>query len=85
MKDEKPMARLKGIFSKEGTPGQEKLNRRAVYWAVLIAGIIITFALGSFRRGGKEDTGEKIVPVEIDTVHTDSIEETIELTGWIRR
>ncbi len=84
MKDEKPIERLKGIFVKEGTPGQQKLSRRAVYWSVLIAAIVITFALASFHRGGKEDTGEKIVPVEIDTVQTDSIEETIELTGWIR-
>ncbi len=84
MKDEKPIARLKGIFLKEGTPGQEKVNRRAVYWAVLIAAIVVTFILGSFRWGGKENTGEKEVAVEIDTVQSGSIEETIELTGWIR-
>ncbi len=81
---EKLIAGLKGIFLKEGTPGQEKVSRRAVYWSVLIAVIVITFILGSFRRGGKDDTGEKIVPVEIDMVQSGSIEETIELTGWIR-
>ncbi len=81
---EKLIAGLKGIFLKEGTAGQEKVSRRAVYWSVLIAVIVITFVLGSFRRGGKDDTGEKIVPVEIDMVQSGSIEETIELTGWIR-
>jgi membrane fusion protein (multidrug efflux system) len=84
MKDEKPIERLKGIFLKERASGQQKLNRRAVYWSLLIALIVITFILSNFRGCGKEDTDEKIVPVEIDMVQSGSIEETIELTGWIR-
>jgi len=83
-KVKKPIEKLKGIFLKEGTPGQEKVNKRAVYWSALVAAVVITFVLGNFRRGGKEDTGEKVVPVETDLVQRGSIEETIELTGWIR-
>lgn len=60
-----------------------KIDRKAIYWvaAFILVVFIIRFA---FMRKPPEKTEEKTVPVEIETVSTGSIEETMELTGWIK-
>jgi membrane fusion protein (multidrug efflux system) len=60
-----------------------KIDKKVTYWvaALILALFIIRFA---FMRKPPEKTEEKTVPVEIETVSTGSIEETMELTGWIK-
>jgi membrane fusion protein (multidrug efflux system) len=60
-----------------------KIDRKVTYTvAVLILALfIIRFV---FMRKPPEKTEEKTVPVEIKKVSTGSIEETMELTGWIK-
>ena len=61
-----------------------KINRRVLYWTTAFLVVFITFWLGYFHKSGKKSPAERIVPVEVETVGTGSIEETIELTGWIK-
>ena len=49
-----------------------------------LALVFITFWFGYFRKSEEEIPPVKPVPVEVEIVGTDSIEETIELTGWIK-
>jgi membrane fusion protein (multidrug efflux system) len=60
-----------------------KIDRKAIYW---VAAFILVLFIIRFTFMGKspEKTEGKTVPVEIETVSTGSIEETIELTGWIK-
>lgn len=60
-----------------------KIDRKVTYWvaAFILAIVILRFA---FMRKPPEKQEEKTVPVEIETVSTGSIEETMELTGWIK-
>jgi membrane fusion protein (multidrug efflux system) len=60
-----------------------KIDKKVTYWiaALLLVLFIIRFA---FMRKSPEKPEEKTVPVEIETVSTGSIEETMELTGWIK-
>ncbi len=60
-----------------------KIDKKITYWiaAFILALFIIRFA---FMRKPPEKTEEKVVPVEIEPVSTGSIEETMELTGWIK-
>jgi len=60
-----------------------KLKLRITYWLIAIMIILLTFWLGFFRKQTETQAEEKIVPVEVITVDTNSIEETLELTGWI--
>jgi membrane fusion protein (multidrug efflux system) len=76
--------KIKRLFLQETEPGRAKVNRKALYWTVLIALVVFTVVLGSIRGRGKTKSGEKVVPVETDAVKTGSIEESIELTGWVR-
>ena len=60
-----------------------KINRKVIYR--IAAFILVLFILRfAFMRKPPEKTEEKTVPVEIETVSTGSIEETMELTGWIK-
>jgi len=61
-----------------------KITRRIVYWTAALILVFLTLWLGYFREPAKKDAPEKIVPVEVETVNTGSIEETIELTAWIK-
>jgi membrane fusion protein (multidrug efflux system) len=60
-----------------------KIDRKIIYRvaAFILVIIIVRFA---FMRKPPEKTEEKTVPVEIEKVSTSSIEETMELTGWIK-
>ena len=57
---------------------------RIIYWIVAFALVFLTFWFGFFRKTAKKTADEITVPVEVKAVKTGSIEETIELTGWIK-
>lgn len=61
-----------------------KITRRIIYWTGALILVFLTLWLGYVREPAKKDAQEKIVPVEVETVNTGSIEETIELTAWIK-
>ena len=61
-----------------------KIIRRIIYWVAVVLVVFITFWFGYLRKSGETPAETKITPVEVETVTTGSIEETIELTGWIR-
>ena len=61
-----------------------KVIRRIIYWVAVVVVVFITFWFGYVRRSGESSAETKMTPVEVETVTTGSIEETIELTGWIR-
>ena len=61
-----------------------KVIRRIIYWVAVVVVVFITFWFGYVRRSGESSTETKMTPVEVETVTTGSIEETIEMTGWIR-
>lgn len=61
-----------------------KIVRRILYWVVAITLVFVTFWFGFTRKSPQKQEEKKIVPVEVEDVNTGSIEETIELTGWIR-
>jgi len=61
-----------------------KIIRRILYWVAALALVFITFWLGFMRKSAETAEQEKIVPVEVETVSPGSIQETIELTGWIK-
>jgi len=54
------------------------------YWLAIAALLAATFWFGYFHRKGLKSQEKRIVPVEVETVNVGSIEQTIELTGWIR-
>jgi membrane fusion protein (multidrug efflux system) len=60
-----------------------KIDKKVTYRiaALILVLLIIRFA---FMRKSPEKPEEKTVPVEIEKVTTGSIEETMELTGWIK-
>ncbi|MHC4461155.1 MAG: efflux RND transporter periplasmic adaptor subunit [Planctomycetota bacterium] len=60
-----------------------KINR-VIYWITALVLVFITFWFGYVHKSPKEIPPEQAVPVEVEVVSTDSIEETIELTGWIK-
>lgn len=61
-----------------------KVIRRIIYWIAVVVLVVITFWFGYLRKPGETSAENKITPVEVETVTTGPIEETIELTGWIR-
>jgi membrane fusion protein (multidrug efflux system) len=61
-----------------------KVMRRIIYWIAAVVLVLITFWFGYMRKSAEITEKKKIVPVEIETVSTGPIEETIELTGWIK-
>jgi len=61
-----------------------KVIRRIIYWIAAFVLVFITFWFGYMHKSTESAPVEKIVPVEVEFVSTNSIEETIELTGWIR-
>ena len=60
-----------------------KINNKLIYRiaALILVLFIIRFV---FLRKPAEKPEAKTVPVEIEAVSTDSIEETMELTGWMK-
>ncbi len=61
-----------------------RLSRRIIYWIAVFVLLSATFWLAYMRKGSESQPEEKIVPVEVEVVGTGSMEETIELTGWIQ-
>jgi RND family efflux transporter MFP subunit len=61
-----------------------KVIRRIAYWVAVVVLVVITFWFGYLRKPGETSAETKLTPVEVETVTTGSIEETIELTGWIK-
>jgi len=60
-----------------------KLGRRIIFWIAAFAAVFATFLFAYTHQSGKAQVEQEKVPVEVETVSTGSIEETIELTGWI--
>jgi RND family efflux transporter MFP subunit len=61
-----------------------KIIRRILYWIAALALVFLTFWFGFMRKSTESLEEEKKVPVEVEAVSADSIEETIEQTGWIK-
>jgi len=61
-----------------------KINRRVIYWIAAFVLVFITFWFGYFQSSTENPEEKRIVPVEIEVVSTGSIEETMEVTGWIK-
>ena len=76
--------RNKGLFFEETGTGRQKLKARALYWIILTALVVFTLIFGFIRGKGNGLSQEKVIPVETDVVKTASIEQSIELTAWVR-
>ena len=61
-----------------------KITRRILYWVAALALVFLTFWFGFTQESAESLEEEKKVPVEVEAVSVGSIEETIELTGWIK-
>jgi len=61
-----------------------KVGRRVIYWIAAFVLVFITFWFGFFHKSTESQEQERIVPVEVELVSTGLIEETIEVTGWIK-
>jgi RND family efflux transporter MFP subunit len=61
-----------------------KVIRRILFWLIALAVVFVTFWFGFMRKTAEILEEEKKVPVEVEVVSPGSIEETIELTGWIK-
>jgi len=61
-----------------------KVIRRILFLLIALAVVFVTFWFGFMRRTAEILEEEKTVPVEVEVVSPGSIEETIELTGWIK-
>jgi len=54
-----------------------------LYWTTALAVVGITFWLGYTRESAEAPVEQRPVPVEVEPVSTGSVEQTVELTGWI--
>ncbi len=61
-----------------------KVIRRILFWLIALAVVFVTFWFGFMQKTAEILEEEKKVPVEVEVVSAGSIEETIELTGWIK-
>jgi membrane fusion protein (multidrug efflux system) len=57
--------------------------RRALCWTTGCAAVLVTFWLGYTRPSGEAAVEERPVPVEVAPVGVGSIEQTLEVTGWV--
>ena len=60
-----------------------KAGRRVIFWITAFALVFLTFWFGYTRKPAEVKAEQRAVPVEVQKVTTDSIRNTIELTGWI--
>lgn len=60
------------------------LRKTVLYWAAAAAVVVLTFWFGYFHKSAEKVQPAKKVPVEVESVGVGSIEETIELTGWVQ-
>ncbi len=61
-----------------------RANKKVVYWAVVFVLVFVTFWFGYVHQPAQKPQEQSAVPVEVETVGVSSIEETMELTGWIK-
>jgi RND family efflux transporter MFP subunit len=61
-----------------------RMGRRITYWIAVVVLVAATFWFAYMRKGSESQAEDKIVPVEVEVVGTGTIEETVELTGWIQ-
>jgi membrane fusion protein (multidrug efflux system) len=61
-----------------------KVIRRILFWLIALAVVFVTFWFGFMQKTAEILEEEKTVPVEVEVVRAGSIQETIELTGWIK-
>jgi len=61
-----------------------KVIRRILFLLIALVLVFVTFWFGFMRKPAESLEEEKKVPVEVELVSAGSIEETIELTGWIK-
>ena len=60
-----------------------KTGRRVIFWITVVALVFVTFWFGYNRKPAEVKAEQKVVPVEVQKVSTDSIRNTIELTSWM--
>lgn len=60
-----------------------RMVSRTLYWMTALAAVLVTCWLGFMRTPTAAPVVERVVPVEVEPVGTGSIEQTVELTGWI--
>ncbi len=61
-----------------------KIIRRILWFLIASAVVFVTFWFGFMRKPSETIEEVRNVPVEVEVVSEGSIEETIELTGWIK-
>jgi RND family efflux transporter MFP subunit len=61
-----------------------KIVRRIIYWMVAIAVVSLTYWYVYGRKSSAVIEEKGNVPVEVATVGTESIERTVESTGWMK-
>jgi membrane fusion protein (multidrug efflux system) len=61
-----------------------KIIRRILWFLIASAVVFVTFWFGFMRKPPETTEEVRKVPVEVEVVSASSIEETIELTGWIK-
>jgi membrane fusion protein (multidrug efflux system) len=60
-----------------------KTGRRVIFWITAFALVFVTFWFGYNHKPAEVKAETRVVPVEVQKVSTDSIRNTIELTGWM--
>ena len=75
---------VKQLFLKKTQSGHPEVNKKALSGAAAVLVILLTFWLGFFYKAAEKKDENKAVPVEVETVSTGSIEDTIELTGMVK-
>ncbi len=61
-----------------------KIQRRTLYWVTAFTFVLFTFWYAYAHSYDETKVKRAKVPVEVDVVTHGSIEETMELTGWVR-
>jgi membrane fusion protein (multidrug efflux system) len=60
-----------------------KTGRRVIFWITAFALVFVTFWFGYNHKPAEVKAETRVVPVEVQKVSTDSIRNTIKLTGWM--
>lgn len=84
LKLKEAIKKLETLYFKKVQSGERQINKKAVYWTVVSAVVFLTFFFGYIYTAGEGPAVEKRIAVELDEVRTSSIEDTVELTGWIK-
>jgi len=81
---EDAVKKLETFYFKKSSSGQKQINKKALYWTVVSVVVFLTFFFGYIYKAGEKPAVEKRVAVELDDVRTGSMEDTVELTSWIK-